>query len=142
MTVHYSILIFFLASINGNFELRRQSGLAIKSDSSITVSKKEDDKPTQKSISVPNIIGMTVEEAERVLRNKRLDIGAIIYGSESNVDSLKSLIIYKQNPSAKNSKNVQNYLRKGQLIDVWAASSKVSEDTLKQSNKRKTNHDY
>jgi PASTA domain len=131
-----------LASINGHFELRRQSGLAIKSNSSITVSKKEDDKLTQKSISVPNIIGMTVEEAERLLRNKRLDIGAIIYGSESNVDSLKRLIIYKQNPSAKNSKNVQNYILKGQLIDVWTASSKESGDTLKQSNKRKTNHDY
>jgi beta-lactam-binding protein with PASTA domain len=142
MTVHYSILIFFLASINGNFELRRQSGLGIKSNSPISVSKKEDDKLTQKSISVPNIIGMTVEEAERVLRNKRLGIGAIIYGSESNVDSLKSLIIYKQNPSAKNSKDVQNYIRKGQLVDVWTASSKVSGDTLKQSNKRKTSHDY
>lgn len=142
MALHYSIFLFLLAILNEYFQLNRESGLALKSSSIITVDKKDDNEFSQKSISVPNLIGLTVGEAEQILQDKKLDLGAVIYESKRDSQSLSGLIIYKQNPSAKNSKNAQNYIREGKLIDVWTFNPKEGADTLKRSNKIKTNHDF
>jgi beta-lactam-binding protein with PASTA domain len=84
---------------------------------------------SKKNIPIPNVAGMTLKEATKLLQSKNLETGAIIFDSENK--NWDSAIVYKQNPSAKNAKGIQNFIQKGKFIDLWIFSSKILSDTLK-----------
>ena len=86
----------------------------------------------QKKVAVPDLVGMTVADVKKVLHSKSLNIGAIIPQSETDSESFDKHIVYKQNPSPRNNKGVQNYIRKGQFIDLWVVD-KLTVDTLKKA---------
>ncbi|HBG87599.1 MAG TPA: penicillin-binding protein [Marinilabiliaceae bacterium] len=61
---------------------------------------------------VPNLVGMTVQEARRVAQSVYLNLGATI--SDDNIDSL-SAFIWRQNPPSDRG----DVLNLGASIDVW-----------------------
>ena len=71
-------------------------------------------------ITLPNLIGMTLREAKKVLVKSNLGIGAIITSGNIDLDvEADSLIVYRQNPSSKSNTVSSNYLKKNKLIDIW-----------------------
>lgn len=82
---------------------------------------------TKTKIPIPNVIGLTLEQATNVLKSKNLAVGAIIHDSET--ENFDSLIVYQQNPSSKSSIGIINYIRKGQLIDLWLIPLKIISDS-------------
>ena len=95
----------------------------------VFVSSKVWGQSVQRKVAFPNVVGLTLKEAQIVLQKYKLNIGAIIYNPGSkNIDTL---IVYKQNPSTTNEKGDTNYLNKNNLIDVWLINSYSNLDTLK-----------
>ncbi|MEO6252390.1 MAG: PASTA domain-containing protein [Ferruginibacter sp.] len=70
---------------------------------------------------MPNLIGMTLNEAKKALHDINLEIGALIYFSDPQ-DPDSSFVV-KQNPPAINEKGDQNYIEKKQVVDLWLVSS-------------------
>jgi beta-lactam-binding protein with PASTA domain len=84
----------------------------------------------QKKVAVPHLVGMTVAEAKKVLHSKGLDLGAIITLLPNDSENLDEQTVYKQTPSPRNNKGVQNYIVKGKVIDLWV-DKQSTVDTLK-----------
>lgn len=67
-------------------------------------------------ISVPFLLGLTQEEAQRQIRERFLNVGANIFETEDEADTTAR--VYKQNPPWRN----DAFLRMGQQIDLWYRS--------------------
>ena len=65
-------------------------------------------------IPVPFLLGLTEEEARRIILESSLNVGASIYESESDTVSR----IYRQNPAWRE----DAYMKMGQQIDLWYRS--------------------
>jgi beta-lactam-binding protein with PASTA domain len=89
---------------------------------------------SKKKIPIPNVAGMTLKEATKILQSKNLQIGAILIDSEDK--NWDSAIVYRQNPAAKNAKGIQNFIQKGKFIDLWVFKSKALSDTLKKPTRK------
>ncbi len=64
-------------------------------------------------VSVPDVIGLSLEEAEFILLSASLNIGAAIY--DDTVSDKGSAVIYKQTPEYES----KNLLLMGQSVDVY-----------------------
>lgn len=70
--------------------------------------------------TVPNLVGMTLNEAKKVLRKANVNIGAIITSGEVDLKTqADSLIVYHQNPNSKSSSAALNSFKRKKLIDIW-----------------------
>ena len=91
---------------------------------------------SNKKISVPNVVGMTLKEAERRIHAQKWDIGAVVI-YDSNAEYSDSSIVIKQNPSAKNAKGTQSFYTKEKLVDLWVMNPTVFIDTLKKPERKR-----
>ena len=70
--------------------------------------------------TVPNLVGMTLNEAKKVLSKRNVNIGAIVTSGEVNLKTqADSLIVYRQNPDSKSSSAALSSFKKDKLIDIW-----------------------
>ncbi len=79
---------------------------------------------------VPDLVGLTFLEAKKKIKIKRFILGSIILDSETDATLTDNLIVFKQNPPAKNSKGLNNYIAKGKVIDLWLLKPLIIQDTL------------
>jgi beta-lactam-binding protein with PASTA domain len=88
-------------------------------------------------IIVPDLVGLTFQEAKAILDSNRIGIGAVI--TEGNITDTASAYVYKQNPEKMDEEKIPIYIQSGQLIDVWIAPVMIYiKDTLNNSNTNKT----
>lgn len=80
----------------------------------------------EKEFSVPNIVGMTYSQAERMLREVGISFGAIIIGP--GVDT-SSAYIYDQRPTRFNDEKKIQHIRSGQTMDIWLQEDKPVRDS-------------
>lgn len=78
---------------------------------------------SEENIPVPELVGMTYEEAKSILDANGIAIGAVVpIGSIS--DTLHSYI-GKQMPPKLNDDKIQVYIKSGQLMDLWISQTPV-----------------
>jgi beta-lactam-binding protein with PASTA domain len=86
---------------------------------------------------IPNLKGLTLEEARSLCQNNSLNIDVVIYDDSiaTQEDSLKAFI-WKQLPDTRNGQK----LRLGSSLDIWLTidSAKIATDTLSINNIDKT----
>jgi beta-lactam-binding protein with PASTA domain len=95
-------------------------------------------------IIVPNLVGMTLSEAKKVLSKSNVNIGAIVTSGETDLKKdADSLIVYHQNPSSKSTSASLKSFKKNKLIDIWL-SKNYSMDSLNSTKpaKRKIINDF
>ena len=81
-----------------------------------------------KKATVPDVVGMTLKDARKIIRAKNMEIGAIIYTDEPG--NTGNLFIIKQAPAAINTKGTANLILKQKLIDLWVVSTIFLVDSL------------
>ncbi len=77
---------------------------------------------------VPEIVGMTYEEAKALLESNGISIGAIV--SDGISDTLNAFI-YKQSPEKFDETGRILKIRPGQMMDIWLSVTKPAIDSLK-----------
>jgi hypothetical protein len=82
---------------------------------------------------IPNLVGMTIQEAKITLRKHNIEIGAIIQMDDKILDSQ---IVYKQNPTSLTKNGQPNFVRQKQTIDLWVFDPNKNVDTLIKSNRK------
>ena len=81
----------------------------------------------QVQIDVPNVYGLTLEDAKAQLEAKGITLAAIL-PTGSITDTSKSFV-YRQNPHVKNEEGQPNYMQPGQTMDLWIASTPPPADS-------------
>ncbi len=88
-----------------------------------------------KNITVPNLVGMTVSEAKRVVRERLFEVGLIDYDGENKQDGEdneedESALVYYQDPQAGSLRD------QGMQMDLWASTRPIEdlEDKIKELN--------
>lgn len=71
----------------------------------------------QEPVLVPDLTGMTFEEAQIILQQNGLIVGAVV-PDEGIVDTA-SAFVWKQNPPSVNEENIPLKIQPGQLMDIW-----------------------
>jgi eukaryotic-like serine/threonine-protein kinase len=84
----------------------------------------------EEDMSVPDLIGMTYEEAKVLLDAKGLS-GLVIV--DADVRDTVNSFVYKQSPMPKTEDGAKIRIRQGQMIDIWLSSERPVVDTLTQS---------
>ena len=74
------------------------------------------------SLIVPSLVGMTYDQARRLLQSNGLNVGAIVI--DPTVADTANAYIYKQNPERFNEDGIKQKIRPGQLMDVWLSAEK------------------
>ena len=69
------------------------------------------------AIMVPDLVGMTYNEAKIILDENGIILGAVI--PDQNVSDTGSAYIWKQMPPKYNDQNVPVFIQPGQLLDLW-----------------------
>jgi beta-lactam-binding protein with PASTA domain len=87
----------------------------------------------QVQVLVPNLYGLTLEEAKSVLEQKGITLAAVL-PTGSIIDTLKAFV-YKQNPDVKNDESKSNFIQPGQTMDVWISSAAPAPDSLQNNSK-------
>ncbi len=86
---------------------------------------------TDERILVPSLIGLTVAEARMVLDENGVYLGAIL--ADAGVTDTAAAFIYRQNPDKMSDSKLPNYIRPGQVMDIWVSPiMKVIDSTLQQ----------
>lgn len=122
MNLHYKTLSTFLFSLF-TLALFGQSG--------------------KNKIVVPNLVGMALSEAKKVLSKSNVSIGAVVTSGEIDLKKdVDSLIVYRQNPNSKSNSTSLNSFKKNKLIDIWVVKN-YSMDSLNKPKpvNRKVNND-
>jgi PASTA domain len=96
----------------------------------------------KKGISIPNIIGMTLGEAKKILAENNVSIGAII--SELNDHPLNdSLLVIRQTPESTGDPSTIKRFKKNPMIDIWITRNiTYNSDSLNKSKPAKKNNDF
>jgi eukaryotic-like serine/threonine-protein kinase len=76
---------------------------------------------------VPDLIGMTYDDAKVFMEGMGLDIGARIF--LQNVKDSSGAFIYRQVPAHMNEDRKMNRIHRGQMIDIWMQIEKPVKDT-------------
>ncbi|HEY8388823.1 MAG TPA: PASTA domain-containing protein, partial [Parasegetibacter sp.] len=77
---------------------------------------------SNEEIAVPDLFGLTLQEAEMLLSVSGLRTGAVV--KDANVSDSLNAYIYKQSPERLDYDKRVNRIRPGQLIDVWLSRDK------------------
>ncbi|MEO8823092.1 MAG: PASTA domain-containing protein [Ginsengibacter sp.] len=80
-------------------------------------------------IPVPDLTGMTVEEAKGILQDKGILLAAIL--STENITDTAKAYIFRQNPEVDDYNSTPNYIQPGQTMDIWIQPERPVIDTLK-----------
>lgn len=88
----------------------------------------------KEEFDVPNLIGMTLAEAQQVLTSKTITRGSIINAPGCNVGDRESAFIVKQTPmpfelNVDGTRKATNRMRSGQVMDLYICDTKPVNDT-------------
>ncbi|MCS3797977.1 hypothetical protein [Niastella sp. OAS944] len=72
-----------------------------------------------RKVPVPRLVGLPLFEAMQMLRSKKLEVGLIFADDQIKNFTISDLIVYIQNPKEKYDDGRQNYIHKGEQIDLW-----------------------
>lgn len=79
-------------------------------------------------MKVPNLLGLTYQEAVVILEGYGVELGAVI--TDKDVTDTANAYIYKQNPPVKDEDDIQMFIQSGQLMDMWLSKEpRVERDT-------------
>ncbi|MBX2940380.1 MAG: PASTA domain-containing protein [Ferruginibacter sp.] len=73
-------------------------------------------------IKVPDLLGITFQEAKVILEANGIELGAVI--TEPDVKDTASAFIFKQSPPVKDQDDLPSYILPGQLMDIWLSVDK------------------
>lgn len=79
---------------------------------------------------VPELVGLTLHDARRILDSSRLILGAIV--PLDDVQDKEGAFIFRQNPDKLDENKQINHIRQGQTIDIWL-SNKKPDSTMQQA---------
>lgn len=83
---------------------------------------------TMEKIKVPNLLGMTYQEAKVMLEANTIELGAVII--DADVKDTANAYIFKQSPPTKDEDDFPTYILPGQLMDIWlSVEQKVIPDS-------------
>jgi len=78
---------------------------------------------------VPEFIGMTYEQVKDSLDKMGVTLGALV--TDADVTDTNMAFIWKQQPPTKNEDFQPNYIKAGQLMDLWISTEiKLQKDTI------------
>lgn len=80
-------------------------------------------------IPVPDLTGMTVEEARGLLKDKGILLAAIL--SIENISDTATAFVFRQNPEVYDYNSTPNYIQPGQTMDIWIQPERPVIDSLK-----------
>lgn len=80
-------------------------------------------------LPVPDLVGLTVEQARSLLKDKGIILAAIL--ATGNVTDTANAFIYKQNPGVYDYADNPSFIQPGQTMDIWIQVEKPVIDTLK-----------
>jgi beta-lactam-binding protein with PASTA domain len=86
----------------------------------------------QETISVPDLLGMTVSQARAYLSSSNIELGEII--PQGSVTDTENAFVIKQNPppystNASSGETVKNKIRPGQILDIWISTTPPQPDS-------------
>ena len=79
-------------------------------------------------IPVPDLIGLTVQDARAQLQSKGIILAAIL--STGTITDTATAYISRQNPDVYDYNNTPNYIQPGQTMDIWIQPEPPAIDTL------------
>ncbi len=82
----------------------------------------------QVQIPVPELLGMTVNEARALLQSQGIVLASII--GTGNIQDTAAAFVYRQNPEMKDFQGNPIYIQPGQTMDIWIQVEKPVIDTL------------
>ena len=80
-------------------------------------------------IPVPDLMGLTVDQARSLLQDKGIILAAIL--ATGNVTDTANAFIYKQNPDVDDYTNNPAFIQPGQTMDIWIQVEKPVIDTTR-----------
>lgn len=84
----------------------------------------------EEAIMVPDLVGMTYNQAKMILDENGIILGALV--TDNNVSDTASAYIWKQLPPTYNDQKEPVYIHPGQLLDLWlSVEMKTPIDYLK-----------
>ena len=82
-------------------------------------------------MNVPNVVGMTLNDARSYLQSLNISLGAIV--PDAGISEPENAFVYKQNPTEKGLDNdgntKKNKIHPGQVIDVYLSTSQPAVDS-------------
>jgi hypothetical protein len=77
-----------------------------------------------RKVQVPRLVGLSLSDAMRLLGSKKLKVGLILADEQIKNFTISDLTVYIQNPKEKRIDGGQNYIHKGDEIDLWITDNK------------------
>lgn len=77
---------------------------------------------TGEQIAVPDLIGLTYEEAAILLEQYGLSVGALVL--EPGITDTASSFVIRQDPPRLNEENMPMYIQPGQWMDIWLSQER------------------
>lgn len=85
-----------------------------------------------KQMMVPDLVGLTYSQAKAYLDENKISLGATLVYPGSVIKDTAAAFVYKQNPERFNELKQPNYIRSGQLMDLYIAAEMINlKDSLK-----------
>jgi len=85
-------------------------------------------------VLVPDLVGLTFEEAKQTLQEKGISLAAIV--PMATVKDTLNAFVYKQNPDTKDIDGNPVFIQPGQTIDIWLSPTQPEADSLHQKIKQ------
>ncbi len=82
-------------------------------------------------VLVPDLIGLTYEEARQLLKDKGISLAGVI--PMSTVRDTANAFVYKQNPETRDVDHNRMYIQPGQTIDIWLSEDQPEENNTNNS---------
>lgn len=70
---------------------------------------------------VPSLTGLSLEEAKAIMEASQISLGAIII--DGKITDTSSAYVFKQNPETRDGEGAPNYIKSGQVIDLWISQA-------------------
>ena len=83
----------------------------------------------QIKIPVPDLTGLTVEDARSLLKDKGILLAAIL--TTGAITDTANAYIYRQNPAVEDYNTGTNYIQPGQTMDIWIQPEPPAVDSVK-----------
>ena len=79
-----------------------------------------------KQMMVPDLVGLTYSQAKAYLEENRISLGATIPYPGNTIRDTAAAFVYKQNPERFNEEKQPNYIRSGQLMDLYISAEMIN----------------